>query len=403
MRYRTQQESDTPSGGYLSTGSGRGIPVVLVSGGPYERGLQRARQVPNLIASRVERVCSAYRAIDGGASAKMTADRVEPAVARRSPDLLTELRGISEGSGIPYEDLRIAAFGRSVQNAEQVRAGLNDDCSCIVASGPATVDGRLLMAKNADLMPPLLDSTDYVIVIVTPDAGYKHVLAGFFPERPTQPEGMNEHGLTLIGAGQAPADGRAAWAADSPVGLAVHDAQARIYATCRTVDEALEVLHEEPRGYYGRVLFVGDATGAWAKVEVSYGSIAVSRPEPDLSFPLNFAAAGVSGVFTAPNMRGLLKGRTAAPNPYVRYDRYMSLLQDRAGRLTRDEVIQILRDHGQGAGADSICKHSDGATLGASIFEPERRRAWVAQGAPCKADFVPVPIPWAKADDVVAA
>lgn len=397
------QETDKPEGGYLATGYGHGIPVVVVNGDPYERGRQRARQIPGLIGSRVERVCRAYRAIDGGASAVATTNRVEASVARLAPELLEELRGVADGSGLSWDDLRLAAFGRSVQNAEQVRARLDEDCSCLVAAGPATVDGRLIMAKNADLMPPLLDGTDYLIMFVTPDKGYRHALIGVFPERPTQPEGMNEHGLTIIGSGQAPADGREAWATNSPVGLAVHDAQARIYATCKTVDEALEVLREDPRGYYGRVLFVGDATGAWAKVEISHANIAVSKPEPDLHFPLNHVAAGVSGVFSAPHMRGLLKNRSSGENPYVRYDRYMTLLQELAGGLTRDKVTGVLRDHGPGAGAASICKHADGATLGAVIFEPETRQAWVAQGAPCEAEFVPLSLPWAKTGEGVTA
>lgn len=403
MHNGSLQEMDVPSGGYLATGYGHGIPVVFVSGSPYERGQQRGRQIPNLIASRVARVCAAYRAVDGGGSATVTADRVEAAMEGTAPEMLAELRGIADGSGLPWEDLRLAAFGRSVQNAEQVRSRLDEDCSCMVASGPATAQGRLLMAKNADLMPPLLDATDYLIMVVSPESGYKHVLIGVFPERPTQPEGINEHGLTLVGSGQAPLDGRTAWTNGSPIGLAVHDAQARIYANCRTVGEALEVLREEPRGYYGRVLLIGDANGDWAKVEISHTNIAVSAPTPDLGFAMNHAAAGVSGVFCAPHMRGLLKNRAIAPSPYVRYDRYMTLLQRYAGEITRDVMIEILRDHGKGAGPDSICKHADGATLGAAIFEPETRSAWIAQGAPCGANFIPLPDYWSKVGEGVSA
>jgi hypothetical protein len=315
------------------------------------------------------------------ADALRVAEKVERVLDARVPETLQELRGIADGAGVDWNDLRLAVLAGG--------GGLRylATCSIFAATRTATVDGHLIIGAGGDLNPPVLTDQDFYVREVHPDRGYRYVTMGVFPERPTQPEGMNEKGVTVVGVGQTPEDGKQAYREDLPVGVSLYDSMQWIYTECETVDDVLEVLRDSPRGYTGRTMIVGDASGQWAKVEVTYSHMEVFRPEPDALYPANFITAGVSGTYVGATTHPLVTNRSQKPNQYVRYDRYMTLLTRTAGNIHLAFAQQLLRDHDGDPGASSICKHAEGSTLDAMIFEPELGRAWVLKGRPCENEF----------------
>lgn len=361
----------------------RRIPFLRVAGDAYARGVQRGRALGELVVSRFERAIAELRAGAPWDESCRVAARFERVLAERDPDVLEVLRGVADGAGLPWDDYRVAVMGAG--------GWFRLDCSVFAAGGAATADGGLILGKNGDLDPPFMDEHDVFVQEVAPERGYRFIEMGVYPERAYQPDGMNEHGLAIVGCGQRVSDGPRAWRDGLDVGLTLYDAMHRLYTRCATVDEALAVLRESPRGYSGRTLILGDASGRWAKVELSYDKIAVFEPEPDRNYPANFVCAGVSGTLSAPALRPLISGPRERPSSYVRYDRYLDLLTRHAGAIDLDFARRLLRDTEPEPGEYSICKHAGNPTLESFIFEPQRRRAWALKGLPDRNEYVPVP------------
>ncbi len=358
----------------------RRIPYLRVSGDAHARGLQRGQALRDMVVSRFERALAELRKGAAWAVSCAVADRFQQTLAARDPDVLQVLRGIADGANLPWDDYRVAVMGAG--------GWFRLDCSVFAAGGAATVDGQLILGKNGDLEPPFMDEHDVFVQQVTPDRGYRFIEMGVYPERAYQPDGMNERGLAIVGCGQRVRDGLDAWRAGRDVGLTLYDAMHRLYTQCATVDEALAVLHEAPRGYSGRTLVVGDASGRWAKVELSYDRIAVFEPEPDRHYPGNFVCAGVSGTLSAAALRPLITGIHERPSSYRRYDRYMDLLGRHAGRIDQAFARALLRDTHPEPGENSICKYGSQPTLESFLFAPQQRRIWALKGDPHRSGFV---------------
>jgi predicted choloylglycine hydrolase len=365
------------------TSIGTAVPFIRVRGAPYERGFERGRTIPHMIHARI---AAEVKPLSPARRAAMLAvgRLAEQALAAALPDVLEEMRGIADGAQVSRDDVTVAFAGM------RGSAFVPDECSCFVASCAATRTGESIVMKLADL-PPSMSTDSLVVIGVEPDRGRSYVTVGYYPEQAVQPEGMNDAGLTVVGAGQQPSDGRAAMAEGRRPGVSVYDVLYRIYRDCATVDEAIDVLAEGPRGFTGRTMIVADAAGDWAKIEVGFNQIAVRRPEPDAAYRTNFVAAGVMGVFTERATHDLVLSRREDPDAYRRYDRYLDVLTKAAGGIDVATAIALAQDHDGGPGSGSICKHSQAfRTLGAVVFQPAQRRALIANGPPCETEFIEI-------------
>lgn len=373
------------------------LTVVRVSGPPYQRGTERGEQIPDMIRRRVDSMLAGYAGLAPRARLLRLADESEKALVRAVPFVVDELRGIGAAARVDWDDLRIAALVRTVGFQASIGSRIRqDDCLCVVASGPATADGGVVIGKNGDFLTTVSSVDDLLVLEVVPDKGYAHLAIGVYPEKPTQPEGLNERGLAVVGAGQYPSDGARAFEQETPTGPDIYHVLAKVYLECATVDEAIEVLRPAPRGYTGRVMLIADATGAWAKLEITHEHLSVRRPEADALYPTNHVGAGTSGVYGDPDLQALITDRTKRPAAYARYDHMMELLTSHAGRIDADVAQDLLRDHWNGPGLLSPCKHIEGIraedvpplealpTRESLVFEPRALRAWVAKGEPCR-------------------
>lgn len=352
----------------------RALPHLVVTGSPRQRGYQRGVALRGMIESRIERAILEMAKGSPLAASRVIADRFEKVLAWRDPPVLETLRGLSEGSGIDWEDYRVAVLGAG--------GWFRLDCSVFAATGPATRDGELILGKNGDLDPPFMTDEDLFAQTVRPDSGHPYLELGVYPERAHQPDGMNAHGLTVVGCGQRATDGRRAHREKRDIGVTIYDIMHRLFSQCASVDEAVEVLRESPRGYSGRTLILGDATGRWIKAEVTYGQIALFEPEQERTFPANFVCAGVSGTFSSPDLKPLITTRSERPSSYVRYDRYMDQLTRKAGSIDLEFAKTLLRDTHPERGENSICKADDHPTLESFIFRPQSLEIWATKGAP---------------------
>ncbi|MEW6357996.1 MAG: C45 family peptidase [Planctomycetota bacterium] len=176
--------------------------IVYLEGGPYEIGLQHGRflggEARKLIESTLYVVGMAYT-VEKGA---WFLDHLRAAVARLEPhmpqDQIEEMKGLAEGSGIPYEMIRLATYF-----PEQFH------CSGFAVAGKATVDGKLYHGRVLDYMTVVGLQYNAVIFAVRKKGKIPFVNVGYagFVGSVT---GMNEKKVALGemgGGGQGNWDG----------------------------------------------------------------------------------------------------------------------------------------------------------------------------------------------------
>jgi len=123
-----------------------GLPIVFLSGTPYELGRQHGELLRDAVRRCVTKVLGYFRRyvkvpIIGGWLASWWLDRAwGPARPFLPDDYLDELRGLAEGSGVPLRELRrLHAIPDRTYS-----------CASLAAWGSATVDGRLIHTRNLD-------------------------------------------------------------------------------------------------------------------------------------------------------------------------------------------------------------------------------------------------------------
>ncbi|MGH8915502.1 MAG: hypothetical protein ACRDZM_13420, partial [Acidimicrobiia bacterium] len=150
----------------------------------------------------------------------------------------------------------------------------------------------------------------------------------------------------------------------------------------RTVDEAaheaIEAIIDTPMATPGNVEFA-DAD-SMVVIEGSYDHLAMERSRDRVVVRSNMFV-----------LLGELNDPQDTSSP-ARYRRALELLGPRAGGVTTDDLKSVSKDHGNGPGLDSICRHSedyhDETSLSAMIVatnrdDPGKTSVDIAVGKPC--------------------
>src|SRR6266536_1573221 len=214
--------------------------VLYLKGTPYEQGKQLGRGAAELIHENIRR---AIRYRDEVAAGRDQADyhaitRKNAAWAGRVfPELLDELSGIAEGANCDYEEL--LSLNLNTHIAYVYSAMLS--CTQVLATGPATANGKTYVGKTRDLSRgPLLqvllrrEYEDGTWINEIQTAG-----------RMTIPDGINQYGVSLTCSGQ--------WSPRVMVDLSRADGAwltlnlQPILRRAKTADEAIQMIEEQPR------------------------------------------------------------------------------------------------------------------------------------------------------------
>ena len=75
--------------------------------------------------------------------------RNEQWVSREFPELLDEISGVAEGANVDYEEL--LSMNVNTDGAYARAYAVAMECTQVIATGPATVDGKTYVAKTRDL------------------------------------------------------------------------------------------------------------------------------------------------------------------------------------------------------------------------------------------------------------
>jgi isopenicillin-N N-acyltransferase like protein len=141
------------------------FPFVSVSGKPYERGLQYGRAAAARVRLSASRYGQTLRQL-GYADASQTAliRSLEQAIGAFHPAYLEEMRGISEGADVPYEDIiminartEVLAKARA-EKAMPADAEAEDGCTGVLVLPSRSASGQLIHAQNWDWKADCVDT-----------------------------------------------------------------------------------------------------------------------------------------------------------------------------------------------------------------------------------------------------
>jgi isopenicillin-N N-acyltransferase-like protein len=353
-------------------------PPLRLRGAAYQQGLQLGRAAADLIARNIRdhQAARDARPLDRAEYAARTRAN-EAWVARAFPELLDELEGIADSTGLEYLDLLDLNVNTDVAYA-RASAGPRVpalDCTQVLASGAATADGRTYLGKTRDLSR---GPSRHVLVRREYDDGTGRAelqIAGLL----TLPIGLNQHGLALTTSGQwsprvasDPRRGETAWHILNLQPLLRH---------ASSVDEVIDQVREQPR-LVGLNLMAADRRRAVA-LEVTDRAVHVHEPAGGVLVRTNH--------YLSAELAHLAPSRAENPGTFQRFQRATALARARHGRLGREDVWGILRDHATPP-VESICRHAtprnSARTCSATVMCPQDGRLSASLGAPCEQPVV---------------
>jgi isopenicillin-N N-acyltransferase like protein len=343
--------------------------VLYLHGTPYQQGKQLGRGAANLIRENV-READALRSRVADGLDMATYDAMtrgnEAWVAREYPELLDELHGVAEGSGIDYVDLLHLNLNTDVAYARAYALVL--DCTQVLASGAATADGKTYIGKTRDLTR---GPHRHVLLHREYDDGTfrnEFQVAG----QMTLPVGINGHGVAVTTSGQ--------WSERVVVDFARADKAWHILnwqpvlRHARSVDEAVDMVRDQPR-VAGMNAMLADAHKAVA-LEVTDTEVHVFEPEDGILVRTNH--------FLSPALQHLAPTFEENRGTFDRFQRAHEMAIQRKGSIAAMDLVRILSDH-SAPPVESICRHDGpGRTYAATVVCPQERTMWTAFGNPCE-------------------
>lgn len=376
--------------------------AVTCQGGPRQLGLQQGSDLAEEISAGLKTLArlEAFRirqprrlpyGLFRWLSGRQASRHLLPALRQHDPASFERLEGLAEGAGLGLNALALMnslePLLSSTADSTAVSPPLGG-CSAVAVTGDRSAGGEPVIARNFDYLP--LIQPFYTVRDSRPFGRNRSLeftvapLAGAI-------DGVNEHGLVITY--------NYAFATDTPQAappLSMLIAEA--LGTCRSVNEAAELLSSRPRWGAG-MLMLADSGGDLASLELSHTRAGLRRPGPgeDLVFHSNqYSTDRLRQVEVADDA----VYSDAAPTPLRgcsvlessrRRDARFSDLLTASRPLDADDLALLLADHGETGKPDdgTLCMHGDYWTTTACLqWFPRSRRVRLSYSSACQADFV---------------
>ncbi len=265
------------------------------------------------------------------------------------PEIIDEIRGISDISGIDFNDL-----GRFLLTHPEAKT---KGCTGFAI----TKDGETWMGRNYDWFYWFKDETESYYT--SPKDGYRSLAqSDIFLGRE---DGVNEHGLgvAMFGIPSTFKPGVQFWVSIR-----------YILDKCRNVEEAVKYLQETPH-HCGYSVLMADKTGKKAVVEINPAENRVIWSEEDYlvcTNHLNHPDMVKHTIWTPPDSR-------------PRYNK-CNLELATMSSVDENRIMSLLRTHD-----GLVCSHIEEMKLGtiwSTVTNLNKLKVWKADGHPCTTPYV---------------
>jgi isopenicillin-N N-acyltransferase-like protein len=393
-----------------------GLYILHLKGSPYEIGYQHGV----LLRDEVNKGAVRFYAdiINGGRDVpfslkvwllkKFLEWKVYVPSEKSQPrNILEELKGIADGSGVPYDIIfranhhtaplmvmtpvfakdNVEAFGKQ-------GIKLTSACSSFAALGVNTRDGKIIVGRNTDYLGVTLWPKYQTVLFVTPKEGYAHVKIGTAGMILWNP-GMNSEGIVVNPHYMVYDD-------IDPAGWSIPAFTDAILRKAKNLAEAEEIFRNNPRGVSaGYLIISGKEKNAFA-VELSTGKASIRPMEKGRIVMTNMAITEEKRAIDLTVKFNIMEHQPG------RYLRLMQLIDANRGKIDPAMVASFMGDHVQyTTGLERATGHIVGVSDNETsvVFSPEDLRFWVADGpAPvCNNPFLGFGLKEALADKSLSA
>jgi isopenicillin-N N-acyltransferase-like protein len=339
------------------------IPLIDTGGTPYEIGYD----VGKTVRDQIQTAAASSRAEFARAGDARVADRISEFVAateQSAPELIEEMRGMAEGSGVSFVELFVMNASAELHQT----AGRFEECTVVGITEHGTADGNVLLAHNEDATAGWGDLA-YIIRAKPNDAPE---FAAFTYAGLLLHQGVNSAGLGSVG--------NALYARDAKVGIPKLLLYRRAIAQS-AIEQAIRAVSTTDRAY-GNNHLLATADGDIYDVEVTGTAWAL------LHAGNRFLAHANHLVDPC---RVHLDREEDLLNSRLRMHRVERLVDEQFGDITVDSLKVIMADHANYP--RSICKHHhpesdlDYGTIGSVVIDVTNRTLWACSGNPCRGEW----------------
>lgn len=289
----------------------------------------------------------------------------EREVQKYTPELLNELRGVAEGSGIDYRVL--ATFELSPFR-------LQPSCLVMAISGNHTKDGYPVLARNHEWNEEA--SEELTICYTKPEGKLRSFGFTFYGMFLSRFGGMNEAGLAISSASTN--------FVNSGPGVMLNLATRWILDNFESTKEAVEFLKTIPKTW-GTAYLLIDRDNRIAKVEAHREKTKVTYTEKGFDF--------VTLIFDSPEMQKYNEksewGKWASEIHATRKEFLSKWFAQNKGTFDNTMIINALKSHER-----KMCTHDYDEQAKVHygicwswILSPGKNKARVCAGPPCKNKF----------------
>jgi isopenicillin-N N-acyltransferase-like protein len=292
--------------------------------------------------------------------------KIHPYVKEFYPGFLDELRGYSEASEVPLQELMAQWFGY-----DRKLTGARKACTDLAVSSEVTKDGCVYVAHNEDYFSVYDGLVVPVHIKVTGKPEFFAMsYGGIFPTM-----GFNSAGISLTGNELNPNDRRLGIPKFLPP---------RKVMEATSILEALGYSTPEKRGDSFNNI-VCTAEGELYSMEASATQFEAIYGKDGFLVHTNH--------FTQPKMLKF-EANSSPFSSILRYNRALKLLRSELGKVAVDTIMKIQSDH---VGYPwSICRHevpqaapqSKSKTLFGSVINLTEKTVLICQGNPCGSSYL---------------
>ena len=350
------------------------VPVIDVQGTHRQIGFAIGREVKDRIAGMVSNYRRLFTQLPHlkifWEQAVVRARKYLPFIEESLPQYLAELRGVAEGSAVPFDDLLVCNCFEELTDDT-----LFERCTTLAIGPEHTGDGHVLIGHNEDWLP--LDRDLQYVVRARPDdeppfiaATYGGLLCNI---------GFNGAGLAQCINSVYPNDAR--------LGLPRLFVGRHVLAAQRIGSAIERALHPRRAAGYNHVL--ADENGELYNLETTAEQFDLVYAEEHWLTHANH--------YLSNRLRDSEEKPEQLIASHVRRNRAHHLARQAIGRgLVRIEDVQhILADHVNHP--YSICGHAENVplldqnvTISSYVIDLTARTLWYCYGNPCEGEFVPL-------------
>ena len=340
------------------------IPLIETRGSAYEIG----RDVGIAMAEQISAAAQTTRADIARVADKAVMETVHRYLAiteETVPELVEELRGLADGSGVSLTELFVM---NAAAELHQATGHFEESCTVVGITQAGTSNGHVLMAHNEDATAGWSKYT--YVVKAEPADGPRFVAftyAGLLLH-----QGVNAAGIASVG--------NALYANDARPGVPKLLAYRKILNE-RTIEGAIRAATSERRAF-GNNHLIANADGDIYDVEVTGGSWALHHAGNRFLAHTNH--------LVAPELAELDKDEDLL-NSRLRLNRVERLVDASWGTIDVPRMFEIMGDHANYP--RSVCKHHtpEGdlsyGTIGSVVIDVTDRVLWACSGNPCRGEW----------------